>query len=653
MLLPLSGLLPGQSKHSRAVLLIAAGSAGLIYFVAQGLLIGSEGWRIGWPVDLVETAGIRQEGMGAGALTVAVAFLLLLTGGLAQRGFAGGDRFLAGASGLLTAGLLVFVLYPVAVLVWTSVEAHPQAVYSIRLWNLRCLEATGPCGAVWNSLILAVSVGVLTVILGLVLALTVTRTDFDAKRWLLASLGFQSMLPPFLTGLALFLLFSLSGTLNQYISGLLGTQPKDWIMGFPGLLVAQTIAFLPLSFFLIGSQLAAISPAIDRSAQTLGASSIQALRTTALPLVWRTLGVAFLISAGQSLVDLGNPLILAGSFNVLPLEIYRVATGPDGEPGRAAVTAVILLLPVLAAFWAFRPDRTLARIGNGSNRYAFKSSWKLPKGLVWIVCVIAVFWLIFSALIPATLLASGFIDQTGSNAPTVGNYWAAFSLSFSASGLSLSGHAWPLFFTTVLTALVAASVATILGFLIAYLLFSGKFATAKPVIPFLALAFAVPGVILGAAIVYTFNGPPIDLTRTWTIVLVGLVILTLPVAVRGGIAAVSQTASRVTDTFAAMGARSWQSFFQTMFYVSFPAVWVTLIHCIVRAAAALTIVLFLTLPDNGTATTAIISRIESQDYAAAAVYASGLIILLSAISFVPYLIDGKWRRRTVPAPVLT
>ncbi len=653
LLLPLSGLLPGQSAHSRAVLLVAAGSVGLLYLAAQGLLLGSDGWQVDWLAGLTEASDIRQGSMGTGAFAAAVAFILLLTGGMAQRGFAGGDGFVSGATGFLAAGILVFVFYPLTGLFVAAADTLTRIADEADFWSLACFSASGPCGAAWNSLILAVSVGLMTVLFGLILALTVTRTDFDAKSWLLTSLELQSLLPPFLSGLALLLLFGLSGTLNQYISGLFETQPKDWIIGFPGLLIAQTIAFLPLSFFLIGGRLAALSQALDRSAETLGASSLQALRTITMPLMRQTLGLAFLISALQSLADLGNPLILAGSFNVLSLEIYRVALGPESEPGRAAVAALILFLPALAGFWVFRPDHALTGIGEGSGSYAFKPSWKLPTGLVRLFCITAVFWLIFSALIPATLFASGFIDVKNSVAPTVGHYVAAFSLTLQENGIVANGYAWPSLFKTVAISLVASSFATVLGFLIAYLLLCGKLTSTKVASSGLTLVFAVPGVTLGVAFVYGFDAPPIDLARTQLILVTGLTILTVPVAVRCGAAALSQTDAHISDTLAAMGAGSFLLFWQITFYALSPAVWMTLIHCFIRAAAALTIILFLARRDGEMATTVIMGQIENQDYAAAAAYASVLIILLSGISVVSYLIRGKRIRRTVPAPVLT
>ena len=82
-----------------------------------------------------------------------------------------------------------------------------------RIWGLGCLSG-GRCGAAWNSLFLAVLVGVLTTLLGLVFALVLTRSGFRYKRVLRALTVLPIITPPFVIGLALILLFGLSGTVT-------------------------------------------------------------------------------------------------------------------------------------------------------------------------------------------------------------------------------------------------------------------------------------------------------------------------------------------------------------------------------------------------------------------------------------------------------
>ena len=88
----------------------------------------------------------------------------------------------------------------------------------------------GRCGVAWNSLFLAVLVGFITTILGLVFALVVTRSGFRYKRLLRTLTVLPIITPPFVIGLALILLFGLSGSVTTFISDIFGTQPTRWLL---------------------------------------------------------------------------------------------------------------------------------------------------------------------------------------------------------------------------------------------------------------------------------------------------------------------------------------------------------------------------------------------------------------------------------------
>ena len=69
----------------------------------QGFGIGLRGIQFGWLQALLGDVTVRQFGMGWGALLTATAFLFFLTQGLAARGLAKGDGFVAGSIGLVVA----------------------------------------------------------------------------------------------------------------------------------------------------------------------------------------------------------------------------------------------------------------------------------------------------------------------------------------------------------------------------------------------------------------------------------------------------------------------------------------------------------------------------------------------------------------------
>ena len=79
--------------------------------------------------------------------------------------------------------------------------------------------------------------------------------------------------------------------------------------------------------------LGAISPALEEAAQTLRASRWRVFRTVTWPLLRPALANAFLLGFVESLADFGNPIVLAGNFEVLSTKIFFAVAGAQHDPG--------------------------------------------------------------------------------------------------------------------------------------------------------------------------------------------------------------------------------------------------------------------------------------------------------------------------------
>jgi iron(III) transport system permease protein len=229
-----------RRKPAMAPTLILAGAAGLGWMLLQGFAIGLQGWS--WPAlaGLFGPLDDRQVAMGYGAMAVATAFLFLLTTGLAYRGVLSRDPFVTGCIGLITALVGLFVFFPVVRVLISAVQdndgAFAPALFIGKLsapsiWRIGCLTGEGACGTAWNSLLLAIAVGVGSTVLGLAFALVVTRTGFRAKRLLRILTVLPIITPPFVIGLAVILLFGRSGAVTGFLSWAFDIQPSRWIYG--------------------------------------------------------------------------------------------------------------------------------------------------------------------------------------------------------------------------------------------------------------------------------------------------------------------------------------------------------------------------------------------------------------------------------------
>src|SRR5258708_17412605 len=109
-------------------MLVGAGIGGLVLNAIQGFAIGLRGWNWSILADLLGTEGPSQAGMGLGAGLVSTAFLMLLCQGLAWRGWCRGDAFIVSAIGAVVALTVIFVLFPVLIILPSAFRDEEGAI---------------------------------------------------------------------------------------------------------------------------------------------------------------------------------------------------------------------------------------------------------------------------------------------------------------------------------------------------------------------------------------------------------------------------------------------------------------------------------------------------------------------------------------------
>lgn len=646
-----------KSDPLYAKILILSGAVGFGWLIAQGFGIGIRGFNFDWLNALFGELGDRQFGMGYGALLLASAYLFLFTQGIAARGAVNGDVFVVSAIGGVIVIVTVFVFFPIAKMLLAafiteeggySASVFAAKFFDDRLWSLNCLMG-GRCGVAWNSLFLAILVGLLTTVLGLVFALVVTRSGFRYKRALRALTVLPIITPPFVIGLALILLFGLSGTVTQFVADLLGIQPTRWLYGMPGVLIAQTLAFTPIAFLVLIGVVEGVSPSMEEAAQTLRANRWQTFRTVSLPLMRPGLANAFLLGFIESMADFGNPLVLGGNFDVLSTEIFFAIVGAQYDQGRAAVLAMVLLFFTLSAFYA-------QRMWLGKKSYTTVSGKGdagvhplMPNGLAIPVFIAAGVWGLFTVVVYGMILYGSVVELWGvNNSLTFKHYITAFSVRFEESGIRWTGAAWDSFWTTIYIAAAAAPLTAIVGLITAYLLTRQTFAGKNAFEFGTMLSFAIPGTVIGVSYILAFNVPPIEITGTGIILVVSFIFRNMPVGVRAGIASMSQLDKSLDESSLTLGANSWQTFRKVILPLLKPAILAALVYSFVRAMTAISAVIFLVSAEYDMATSYIIGRVENNDYGLAIAYSTTLIfVMLAAVGLLQLLVGRtKIGRRT-------
>ncbi len=638
LVLPVLGLWAAWRRQPR--LLVTAALLGLGWMVGEALAVTLHGWGYGWLTALFGP-GPKQAALGWGALAYALAGVALLAQGLARLGWLRGDAFVLGAILGLAAALVVFVGWPVSVVLVSAVRDNNGAfapemlaakLFDRTIWGLDCLAGGRSCGVAWNTLALALIVGVLSTLLGLATALLALRTRFPAKGLLRILSLLPVITPPFVIGLALILMFGRGGFITTFLAVHFDIPRSRWLYGLPGVAIAQVLAFTPIAFLVLAGLVQGVAPSMEEAAQTLRASRWHVFRTVTWPLIRPGLANAFLVAFIESLADFGNPLVLGGNYNVLSTDIFFAVVGAAHDQGRAAVLALVLLAFTLGAFvvqqrWVGEAGYTTVT-GKGEGGI----SPPLP-GWLGAACYGTVLpWLGFTVVVYAIILAGGFVADIGrDNTPSLQYFWTAFSVERGVGGWFLSGSGWSSLITTMELALVAMPITAALGILAAWLLARQRFA-GRGVFEVLAMmSFAIPGTVIGVSYILAFNVPPLELTGTAAILVLSFVFRNMPVGIRAGLASLGQIDRSLDEASLTLRANSLRTLRLVILPILRPAIIAALVYSFVRAVTAVSAVIFLTTAQYNLATVYIVGRAEIGEYGLALVYSAVLILVMVGV----------------------
>lgn len=645
----LGACLPAGRRQG--AVLVAGGALGLLGLLASGFAIGAQGWAFEWLNQIAGPLAARQPGMGWGGFVVLSALLVLLSFGVARRGFFKGDLFVAAAVFTCGSLLALFIVFPVlkALSAAFFLEEGPfslgvlwERIAHERNFSLACLGGGQRCGVAWNTLFLGLMTATSTTLLGTFMALMAERASRRYARPLNVVALLPIITPPFVVGLGLILLFGRAGVFNQFLEYAFGITPSRWFYGWLGVWVAQTFAFTPIAFMILRGVVQGVSPSLEEAAQTLRASPGQTFLTVTLPLLKPGLANAFLVGFIESMADFGNPIVVGGQFSVLSTEIFFAIVGAQYDQGRAASLAWILTLFALGVFAIQRALLGRQSFTTVSGKGDAGIPMPLPPAVRRVVHSVALPWMAFTLVVYLFALAGGFVQTWGRDyTVTLQHFRTAFSVEWGEFGVVWAGTAWNSFFTTIKLAALSAPLTALLGIGIAWLLARTEF-RGQGSFEFAALlAFAIPGTVLGVSYILAFNVPPFELTGTGLIIVLCFLFRNLPVGVRAGTAAFKQLDRSLDEASVMLRAGSVQTLRHVVLPLLKPALVAALVYSFVRAITTVSAVIFLVTAENELATTYIIGRVGNGDYGVALAYCTVLIVLMSAAIGLIQLLVGE------------
>jgi iron(III) transport system permease protein len=430
------------------------------------------------------------------------------------------------------------VVAPLAWIFWASLHSDKTDALTISNY-FEAFSRSIYIEPIRNSLVLATSVAVLSVVFGTALAWLVARTDMPAGGAVRLFVFAAFVTPSFLGATAwIFLAAPNAGWLNRGWLAMTGAErgPFD-IYSLPGAIFVTALYSYPYTFNFVAGFLETVPSELERSAALLGANWWRVLVRITLPMVRPAIIAGAVMSFLEALAEFGTPafLLIPARQQVMTTQLYLFFQYPT-RPNLAAAYAIPLLLFAVVLFslqqQLLRRGRYTTLGGKGVARETIKlGAWRWPA---LVLCLIPP---ILSLVLPYSALLGTSLSKVWGKGLVAGNitldwYRWAFENDAARSAIVHS----------LTYAAAAATIALVLAAFCSYVA-SRELLPGARLLGFIAKApFVVPGIVLAIGFFSAYARPPIVLYGTAGMLIIAFATRFLPIAYSG-----SETALRGID----------------------------------------------------------------------------------------------------------
>lgn len=394
----------------------------------------------------------------------------------------------------VVSGLVAFlVVLPMFWLVWQA-----STVELSRAYDLVVSSQTARITA--NSIGLMLSVTAFSILLGVPLAMLTTRTDLPYPRFWTVVAALPLVIPSYIGAIAFTGMFGSGGEIDS-LFGL--SIPR--VDGLSGAAFIITLYTYPYVFLTTRAALLSMDSSLPDAARTLNASPFEAFRRVTLPQIRPGIAAGALLAGLYAISDFGTPAFMRAS--VFTSMIYWEFGNFNVEYAALLALQLVAIVAVVLVIEAGIGRDEDASGGTRTGSTIRLGFWKWPAmGFVSALGVVTL-------VVPVAIFTSWLFRSEGDRIP---------SLEFQ----------WEFAFNSMYLALLAALVACAFALPVAY--YSGR--TNSLVSRILERAtyvgFAVPGVVIGLALVFlgTRTLPSLYRQGVWLLVF-AYVVRFLPQAV--------------------------------------------------------------------------------------------------------------------------
>ncbi|MDR1657967.1 MAG: iron ABC transporter permease [Deltaproteobacteria bacterium] len=443
--------------------------------------------------------------------------------------------------------LVVLIVLPIVMIFARAVMVDGRLEFS---GAIRTMTNPENLTTISNTLLLGLAVVLGTTIITLPLALILARTQLGRQKWLDTVLMIPFMTPPYIASMGWILFMQKRGLFQQLLPSSGAWSEK--FFSFGGLVLVMSLHIFPFMLSILKNAITNISANMEESAAVFGGGFFYRLRRVSLPLISGNYAIGALLVFVKTLSEYGTPATLGRriGFNVFATNIHQYATISPIDFGRAASLSGVLIFICMAAWLLQNHITTRASyqlVGGKGNRVGSKKLSRLSLITAWFLIAAVI---IVAIGIPYFSVISTSVIKLRGYGLAAGNFTFAHYLTLFESLRSRST-----FLVSIMLAISSASIATILGTIIAVTVNRFKSRLSKVVEAIGLLPEMLPGIVLVIGIMLFWNRIYrfLPLYNTIGIMVLAYVTLFLPFTIQYVTSSLSQIGENLIQAGRAFG----------------------------------------------------------------------------------------------------
>lgn len=495
-----------------------------------------------------------------------------------------------------------------------------------------------------NSVVFALGAAFLSFVLGTFLAWVTERTNTPLKGVIYVLVLFPFVIPGILTTIAWVMLLSPKvGVINWFFTDIVGfSGPPFNIYSMGGMIWAFGVDNITLPFFLMAASFRGMDPSLEEAAQVSGMSPLSTLWHVNLKLMMPSILAIWLLLFVRGIETFEAPAVIGipAEVKVFASQIFlALSVSYPPEYNLAGTYATFyLFIAVVGILLYLKATSTSEKYTTITGKGYRPRTQDLGRWRYLTLCI-SLLILFIVVLLPILVTAwVSFLPYYGRPSRhllsllTLQNYLEVFHLDLFYRGL----------INSIITGVSSATIAVLLAAGISWVVIRSNLRGRKLLDMVAFTPIAIPGVVMGLALIWVYLTLPIPVYGTLWILVIGYVTKYIPIALRACHSSMLQIHPELEEASEISGSSWIRTFFRVVVPLILPGLMVGWFYVLTLTFKVLSVPVLLSHVGTEVFPVVIFNLYNSGEYNSVCAFGILMIAMLTVVAALSRFVAGRF-----------